>query len=90
MLVYIIKTDGGSWAPLENYYATLDKEVAKEIIKDELVYSNHDLDFSQEDVEAFAQALVDGNAHCYYGTIGDIVWCDILELQERKIEETES
>lgn len=83
MLVYIIKTDGGSWAPLENYYATLDKEVAKEIIKDELTYSNHDLDFPEEDVEAFAQALVDGNARCYYDTIGDIVWCDRLELQEK-------
>ena len=83
MLVYIIKTDGGSWGELENYYATLDKEVAKEIIKDELVYSNHDLDFPEEDVEAFAQALVDGNAYCYRDMIGDIVWCDILELQEK-------
>ena len=83
MLVYIIKTDGGSWGELENYYATLDKEIAKEIIKDELVYSNHDLDFPEEDVEAFAQALVDGNAYRYRDAIGDIVWCDILELQEK-------
>ena len=84
MLVYIIKTDGGSWGALQNYYATLDKEVAKEIIKDELVYSHHDLDFTEEDVEAFAQALVNGNEYRYRDMIGDIVGCDILELQEKK------
>ena len=84
MLVYIIKTDGGVWGELENQYATLDKEIAKQIIIEEILYSNHDFDFDERDVEAFAQALVDEDTdYHYYDMFKDIVWCDILELQEK-------
>ena len=77
MLVYIIKSDE------ENSYATLDKEIAKQLIKDEILNAETDEEFDEEEVEAFAQDLVDGNTEYRYCDEFDgvSVWCDILELE---------
>ena len=87
MLVYVIQ----SGAMLENQYATLDKEIAKEIIIDEILCNCYDEDLDEKEVEEFAQDLVDGNTDNHgCDEFNDInIWCDILKLQERKIVETE-
>lgn len=87
MLVYVIQ----SGEMLENQYATLDKEIAKEIIIDEILYNCYDEDLDEKEVEEFAQDLVDGNTdNRSCDEFDDVnIWCDILKLQERKIEETE-
>ena len=57
MLVYIINSESDE----ENCYATLDKEIAKQLIKDEILNAESDEKFDEEEIEAFAQDLVDGN-----------------------------
>lgn len=91
MLVYVIQSDGGlDSGELENCYATLNKEVAKQLIIDEVLSSECDEIPNKQEVEEFAQDLVDGNTeHLWCNRFEGIsVWCDILELQEKI--ETES
>jgi hypothetical protein len=78
MKVYVILVD------VENRYATLDKEVAKQLIKDEILDSEDD-ELDEQRVETFAQDMVDGNIENHYGDEFEniYIWCDILELQEK-------
>lgn len=84
MLVYIIKSDLGLGIEYENRYATLDKEIAKQIIQEEILYSDYDGDRDEQKVKAFAQDLVDGNTDNHYSDEfeGVCIWCDIMFLKE--------
>lgn len=85
MLVYIIKSDLGLGIEFENRYATLDKETAKQIIKIEILDSDYDGDRDEEEVERFAQDMVDGNTENHYSDEfeGVCIWCDIMHLREK-------
>lgn len=80
-LVYVIQTD----IDMENRYATLDKEVAKQIIKNEIL-ENAEVDIPTEKIEKFAQDLVDGNTEEHYSDEfmeADVfIWCERMVLQE--------
>lgn len=82
MKVYIIQSDCGLGIELENRYATLNKDTAKQVIKDEILYSDGE-DVFDENVDKFAQDLVDGKTKDHYCDEFDgiRIWCDILELQ---------
>lgn len=83
MIVYIIQSDWGLGFPLENRCATLDKEEAKRIIKEE-IFDNADEISDEEYVDKFAQDLVDGNTENHYCDEFDglSIWCDRLPLRE--------
>ena len=85
MLVYVIKSDSGLGIEYENRYATLDKEIAKELIKLEILDSDYDGDRDEQEIEAFAQDLVDGNTENRYSDEfeGVCIWCDIMYLKEK-------
>jgi hypothetical protein len=78
MKVYVILVD------LENRYATLDKEVAKQLIKDEILDSEDD-ELDEQRVETFAQDMVDGNIENHYSDEFEniCIWCDIMCLKEK-------
>lgn len=78
MKVYVILLD------LENRFATLNKEVAKQIIKEQ-IFDSEDEDLDAQRVEAFAQDMVDGNTEYHYSDEFEniCIWCDILELREK-------
>ena len=84
MFVYVIQTDFGLDTELENSYATLHKEVAKQIIKDEILDHNCDEELTEQEVEEFAQDMVDGKTKNHYSDEfeGIHIWCDRLPLQE--------
>ena len=88
MLVYVIQSGTGIFG-LENRHATLDKEIAKKLIKKEILSRERNKIYGDY-IDEFAQDLVDGNNEYHYGDDfhGITIWCDILELQEKK--ETES
>lgn len=77
--VYIIQ-DG-----FENLCATLDKEVAKQFIKNEILENAED-EVDEQKVEKFAQDLVDGNTEGHYSdefaSANVYIWCDRLVLRE--------
>lgn len=89
MLVYVIQSDLGLGYVLENRCATLNKEVAKQMIRDEIIDNlDFDEDFDEQEfeqrVEKFAQDLVDGNTANHYCDEfeGINVWCDRITLRE--------
>lgn len=89
MKVYIIQSDMGLGIEFENRAATLNKDIAKQYIKDEIL-DNCDEDVYDNDyVDKFAQDLVDGNTIDHYCDEFDgiRIWCDILNIIENREDE---
>ncbi len=84
MKVYIIQSDMALGIELENRAATLNKDIAKQYIKNEIL-DNCDEDVYDNDyIDKFAQDLVDGNTADHYCDEFDgiRIWCDILNIIE--------
>ena len=85
MLVYIIQSDDGIYlGELENNYVTTSKEKAKQLIKGTLADNIEYPEEVAEEIETFAQDLVDGNTEDHYSDEfeGICVWCEIHNLIE--------
>ncbi len=84
MKVYIIQSDMALGIELENRAATLNKDIAKQYIKDEILENCDEDTYDNDYVDKFAQDLVDGNTTDHYCDEFDgiRIWCDILNIIE--------
>ena len=84
MIVYIIQSDMGLGIELENRAATLNKDIAKQYIKDEILDNCDEDTYDNDYVDKFAQDLVDGNTTDHYCDEFDgiRIWCDIFNIIE--------
>lgn len=84
MKVYIIQSDMALGIELENRAATLNKDIAKRYIKDEILDNCDEYTYDNDYVDKFAQDLVDGNTTDHYCDEFDgiRIWCDILNIIE--------
>ena len=83
--VYIIQSDEGLYlGELNNIYVTTSKEQAKQLIKGTLADNIEHPEEVAEEIETFAQDLVDGNTEDHYSDEfgGVCVWCEIHSLIE--------